>query len=162
MVSFKILNGPTELKKPAADATDQEQAEYEARVANRDKLVKNMELQKTLEGRNFKIAATHIKAINKRKQQLEKAKKVSVTTDPVKVPTPGPVTDTPSPLVNPPPTPGSTPAPEDAKPPRKRIEAVTPPIAIPPRSGNKEKEIKPAETAEKDDAAKKETPEKSE
>ena len=113
-----------------------------------------------MEMRNIKCSKNLVKKAND--EQLEKAKKVSVTTDPVKVPTPGPVTDTPSPLVNPPPTPGSTPAPEDAKPPRKRIEAVTPPIAIPPRSGNKEKEIKPAETAEKDDAAKKETPEKSE
>jgi hypothetical protein len=162
VVSFKILSGPTEPKKPAADATVQQQAEYQARVANRDKLIRNMELQKTLEGRNFKIAATHIKAINKRKQELEKAKKVSVTTKPVKVPTPGPVTDTPSPFINPPPIPGSTPAPKNGKPPRKRIEAVTPPIAIPPRPGNKEKEVKPAETTEKKDAAKKEAPEKSE
>ncbi|MDA7882568.1 DUF4340 domain-containing protein, partial [Akkermansiaceae bacterium] len=65
VVSFKILNGPTEPKKPAADATTQQQAEYQARLANREKLAKNIALQKTLEGRNFKIAATHIKAINK-------------------------------------------------------------------------------------------------
>ena len=160
VVTFKILSGPTEPEKPSADADTQKIAEYEARVANRNNLIKNIELQKTLEGRNFKIAATHIKAINKRKKQLEKAKKVTVTTEPVQVPAPGPVKDTPNPFTNSPPIPGSTPSPkntpENIKPARKRIEAVTPPIAIPPRPTDKEKkEVKPAETTEKKVAPKK-------
>ena len=93
-------------------------------------------MRKTYEGRYFLVSEATIGSLNKNRGELiqpkeEEKKPVSVATPPIRVPSPG------DKAVNSPPLPGiNTPPPSIARPKetqnKPKIEAVTPPIQVPP------------------------------
>ena len=136
-VSIEILNGPTKPEPIAADASVQEKAVYAERVNNLADVSTGVNrMRKTYEGRYFLVSEATIGSLNKNRGELiqpkeEEKKPVSVATPPIRVPSPG------DKAVNSPPLPGiNTPPPSIARPKetqnKPKIEAVTPPIQVPP------------------------------
>lgn len=136
-VSISIKNGPTKPEPLGEDASVQEKAVYAERVNNLADLSESVNrMRKTYEGRHFLVSEATIGSLNKNRGELIQAKKeekkpVTVATPPIPVPTPGDKA-----LVTPP-LPGvNTPPPSIARPKenqdKPKIEAVTPPIQVPP------------------------------
>jgi hypothetical protein len=136
-VSIEILNGPTKPEPIGPDASVQEKAVYAERVNNLADVSTGVNrMRKTYEGRYFLVSEATIGSLNKNRGELiqpkkEEKKPVSVATPPIRVPSPG------DKAVNTPPLPGiNTPPPSIARPKetqnKPKIEAVTPPIQVPP------------------------------
>ena len=136
-VSIEILNGPTKPEPIGPDASVQEKAVYAERVNNLADVSTGVNrMRKTYEGRYFLVSEATIGSLNKNRGELiqpkeEEKKPVSVATPPIRVPSPG------DKAVNSPPLPGiNTPPPSIARPKetqnKPKIEAVTPPIQVPP------------------------------
>ncbi|MGI9267122.1 MAG: hypothetical protein ACR2QY_06355, partial [Akkermansiaceae bacterium] len=136
-VSIEILNGPTKPEPIGPDASVQEKAVYAERVNNLADVSTGVnQMRKTYEGRYFLVSEATIGSLNKNRGELiqpkeEEKKPVSVATPPIRVPSPG------DKAVNTPPLPGiNTPPPSIARPKdtqnKPKIEAVTPPIQVPP------------------------------
>ena len=136
-VSIEILNGPTKPEPIGPDASVQEKAVYAERVNNLADVSTGVnQMRKTHEGRYFLVSEATIGSLNKNRGELiqpkkEEEKPVSVATPPIRVPSPG------DKAVNTPPLPGiNTPPPSIARPKetqdKPKIEAVTPPIQVPP------------------------------
>lgn len=136
-VSISIENGPTKPEAVGEDASVQEKAVFAERVNNLSDLSESVNrMRKTYEGRYFLVSEATIGSLNKNRGELiqpkkEEKKPVSVATPPIRVPSPGDKT------VNTPPLPGiNTPPPSIARPKdtqnKPKIEAVTPPIQVPP------------------------------
>ena len=155
-VSIEILNGPTKPEPIAADASVQEKAVYAERVNNLADVSTGVNrMRKTYEGRYFLVSEATIGSLNKNRGELiqpkeEEKKPVSVATPPIRVPSPG------DKAVNSPPLPGiNTPPPSIARPKetqnKPKIEAVTPPIQVPPipnKPKSEETTPEPVEPAE--------------
>jgi hypothetical protein len=136
-VSIEILNGPIKPEPVGADATVQEKAVYAERINNLAEISASVNRMRSTYGkRYFLVSETTIGALNKNRGELiqpkkEEKKPVTVATPPIRVPTPG------NKAVTPPPLPGvNTPPPSIARPKevqnKPKIEAVTPPIQVPP------------------------------
>ena len=136
-VSIEILNGPTKPEPVGDDASVQEKAVYAERVNNLADISAGVnQMRSTYGGRYFLVTETTIGALNKNRGELiqpkkEEKKPVTVATPPIRVPTPG------DKAVGTPPLPGvNTPPPSIARPKegqgKPKIEAVTPPIQVPP------------------------------
>jgi hypothetical protein len=162
-VSIEILNGPTKPEPIGPDASVQEKAVYAERVNNLADVSTGVNrMRKTYEGRYFLVSEATIGSLNKNRGELiqpkkEEKKPVSVATPPIRVPSPG------DKAVNTPPLPGiNTPPPSIARPKdtqnKPKIEAVTPPIQVPPIPNKPKSEettpepVEPAES-EKDSPA---------
>ena len=162
-VSIEILNGPTKPEPIGPDASVQEKAVYAERVNNLADVSTGVNrMRKTYEGRYFLVSEATIGSLNKNRGELiqpkeEEKKPVSVATPPIRVPSPG------DKAVNSPPLPGiNTPPPSIARPKetqnKPKIEAVTPPIQVPPIPNKPKSEettpepVEPAES-EKDSPA---------
>lgn len=163
LVSIEILNGPTKPEPIGPDASVQEKAVYAERVNNLADVSTGVNrMRKTYEGRYFLVSEATIGSLNKNRGELiqpkkEEKKPVSVATPPIRVPSPG------DKAVNTPPLPGiNTPPPSIARPKdtqnKPKIEAVTPPIQVPPIPNKPKSEettpepVEPAES-EKDSPA---------
>jgi len=136
-VSISIENGPSKPEPVGEDASVQEKAVYAERVNNLADLSESVNrMRKTYEGRHFLVSEATIGSLNKNRGELiqpkkEEKKPVSVATPPIRVPTPG------DKAVATPTLPGvKTPPPSIARPKesqdKPKIEAVTPPIQVPP------------------------------
>ena len=132
ILTVKVLDGPTKPETPTADASVQDKAVYQQRVENLAELSASVNrMRETYEGRYFLVNTAAIGSLTKNrgefiKPKVEKRKPVSVTTDPIPVPTPS-SSGAPNLII-----PG-TPPPGIARPVEKpKIEAVTPPIQVPP------------------------------
>lgn len=134
MVSFKMTSGPKDPEKPAADASEATKAGYQALLANVKNAEKTYKKHKGLEGRYYLVAPFVVNPLLKERGTLiqKKKPKQEASSKPVAIP------GTPKAPVKgssflPGGEGGSRPAAPSAgdKKPRKRIEAVTPPIAIP-------------------------------
>ena len=155
-VSIEILNGPTKPEPIGPDASVQEKAVYAERVNNLADVSTGVNrMRKTYEGRYFLVSEATIGSLNKNRGELiqpkkEEKKPVSVATPPIRVPSPG------DKAVNTPPLPGiNTPPPSIARPKdtqnKPKIEAVTPPIQVPPipnKPKSEETTPEPVEPAE--------------
>ncbi|MGJ8697069.1 MAG: DUF4340 domain-containing protein [Verrucomicrobiaceae bacterium] len=140
IVSFKLTSGPKDPVKPGEDATEAQKAGYQALVKNKRLEEQKFAQQKALEGRHFLVSNFVVAPLLKPISKLQKMKAPPAPAKPAGT-TPAPVA--PKPNVQGAPsimTPGKPP--EGANKPRKRIEAVTPPIAIPraPKAEEKEEE----------------------
>lgn len=142
MVSLKVTSGPSAPVPPAADATEADQAGYQALLSNMKAAEKAYADHKKLEGRYFLVSNFTINALTKQKSELQKKKKEAATAASSPVSAGQPVQATqPSIARQPGILPGGVtpPArPEGGQQPRKRIEAFTPPIAIPQTSKNQD------------------------
>jgi len=134
ITTIKILNGPTKPEPPAENATVQEKAVFEQRVANLSDLSASIaRMRKNYEGRHFLLNKGAISPLLKSRGEFiqpkkEGKKKTSVTTPPIRVPSPDSNTNPLNPL-NPPPL---IARPKDQEEKKPRIESVTPPIQVPP------------------------------
>lgn len=155
LVTIDLVNGPTEPDPLPEDASVQEKAVYQERLANlTDIATAASQMARNYEGRYFLVNKVAVDAFLKTRSELVKdenkeKKPVSVTTDPIEVPAPG---DREAPaLPNGESQKGTPPLiarPEDQKGKEKpRMEAVTPPIRIPPVP-KKEEPAKPDEATE--------------
>lgn len=138
MVSFKVTSGPKDPEKPASDANEAAKAGYQALLANVKSAEKTYQKHKLLEGRHYLVAPfvvnpllkDRVTFIQKKKPQQEApALKQEVSSKPIAVPGTPRAQVQGSPFL-PGGEAGNKPA-DGGKKPRKRIEAVTPPIAIP-------------------------------
>ena len=139
LVSIEVLNGPVQPAPPGEDATLQEKAVFQERIANfRDLALASKRMGRVYGGRYFLVNTSVVSPFLKNRGELVKEKEekkdpVSVTTDPIQVPNPDGVPTIPGNKTNTPPA-------SIARPPkRSSIEAVTPPIRVPPLP-NKPKE----------------------
>lgn len=148
IVSMKMTSGPKPPEKPKEDATQAEKAGYHALVSNMKNIERQYAKDKKLEGRYFLVPNFVVNALTKQKSELQQKiiAKPEATSPPVSS-----ENQPAKPPLAPNFIPGgpNNPQPANGKQPRKRIEAVTPPIAIPqipkkeegkeepkPRSGN--------------------------
>ena len=152
IVSFKLLTGPADPAKPADDASDADKAGYQALVANQRITEARYQEHKAFQGRHYLVNNFVVNPLLKNRHKMHKTKakpKPAVTTPPIQIPLQGEGATSPArrPAQLPPGFPGGanskTAPPEGEKAPRKRITAVTKPIAI-PRPDDK------AETAEEE------------
>jgi hypothetical protein len=151
IVRIKLTSGPKTPKKPADDADEATKAGYQALLANMKSAEKTFNKhKKSFENRHFLVANFTVSGLLKEKSQLfqKKQPKAEVASPPVTAPSPA------SPPASPPKAPnfipggpsgGGTPG---ANPARKRIEAVTPPIAIPQAPKKKAEEAKATKEGE--------------
>lgn len=155
LIAIKVLNGPTKPEAPAEDATVQEKAVFQQRVANLEDLSRSVNrMRRIYEGRYFLVNTASVTPFLKNRGELVKPKEdqkdpVSVTTDPIAVPNPGGS----NPLIpgNTPKTPPASIArPMENDPKKPKIEAVTPPIRVPPlpKNANEERENAPVKPDE--------------
>ncbi|MGD1979409.1 MAG: DUF4340 domain-containing protein [Akkermansiaceae bacterium] len=129
LVSIELLNGPTEPKALGEDATVQEKAIYQERLANLQSLRESTNrMTAVYKGRYFLVSKATVDPFLKNRGELVQPKKekkppVSVTTPPIQIPGTGkPNNGIPPSIARP-----------DANEPKKpKIEAVTPPIRVPP------------------------------
>lgn len=137
LISIKVLNGPAKPEPPAEDATVQEKAVFQERVANLEDLSRSVNrMRRIYEGRYFLVNTASVTPFLKNRGELVKPKEekkdpVSVTTDPIPVPNPNGT----NPLIpgnNPKAPPASIARPMENDPKKPKIEAVTPPIRVPP------------------------------
>lgn len=148
LVTIDLVNGPTKPGPLAEDASVLEKATYQERITNLEELSQSVNrMVKTYKGRYFVVSKAAIGSLIKNRGEFIKAKKesVSVTTDPIAVPTPG--SNPPSQGIpgTPPPPPGIA-RPKEPLKNTPKVEAVTPPIQIPPIPGHDpEQPKKPAE-----------------
>lgn len=131
MVSFKVTSGPKTPEKPAETASEADKAGYQALLSNMKGAEKTYKKHKSLEGRYYLVGAFVVNPVIKDKGTLlqKKKPKQEITSPATSIPgTPE------APRKGSPTLPGGengqAPA-AGANKPRKRIEAVTPPIAIP-------------------------------
>lgn len=135
LVSIEILNGPTKPEPLDEKASLQEKAVYAERVNNLADISSSVNrMRKNYEGRYFLVSNTTVANLTKNRGELiqpkkEEKKPVTVATPPIPVPKPG--------AGNGPMVPGGkTPPPLIARPKgnqnKPKIEAVTPPIQVPP------------------------------
>ena len=147
IVSYKLLTGPSDPAKPAEDASQADKAAYHALVSNKKMAERRYQDQKALQGRQFLVNNFVINPLLKNHHKMHKAKaapKPSAASPAVTVPA-----QRPDPATFPGGLPtGATPEKEGESKPRKRIQAVTDPIAI-PRLPKKE-EVKPAPEKEEE------------
>ena len=148
-VSIEILSGPTKPGPLAPDADLQTKAIYGERIANLEKVSAKINRKREIyKDRYFSITRAAVSPLLKNRGEFVQVKKaktkpVSVTTDPIPVPTPGSGNgrSTPGlPGIGPPPESIARPK-EDVKK-KPKIEAVTPPIQIPPAPKKAEEEKK--------------------
>ena len=131
MISFKLTSGPKAPAKPAETASEADKAGYQALLANMKSAEKNYTKHKALEGRHYLVGSFVVNPVTKDRGTLRQKKKPKQEVVSPAISVPGTPKETPkgSPTlpggVN-----GQRPATGVNKP-RKRIEAVTPPIAIP-------------------------------
>lgn len=131
MVSFKVTTEPKSPEKPAADASEADKAGYQALLANMKNAEKTYQKHKLLEGRYYLVAPFVVNPLLKDRSAFiqEKKPQQEAASKPVVMPgTPGTEVKGSSFL---PGGEGGIPPAAGGKKPRKRIEAVTPPIAIP-------------------------------
>jgi len=144
IVTVEITGGPTVPEPPAEDADTQAKAVYAERVANLSDLSASIaRMRKTYQGRHFLVNKGSIGNLLKNRGEFIQAKKVekkptTVATPPIRVPSANDPVNPTMPVV-----PGGTPPPLIARPkedPKKKppIEAVTPPIQVPPIKENEE------------------------
>ena len=148
MISLKITSGPKAPEVPAADASEEDKAAYQALLANMKNAEKKYAQDKKFEGRYFLVPNFVVNALTKQASELQQKIKPKPET-PNPTPNAGlPNGDTPTtpPVKAPDFIPGgpNNPQPANGKKPRKRIEAVTPPIAIPQLP--KKENVKPEES----------------
>jgi hypothetical protein len=137
LVSIEILNGPTKPEPLGEDASLQEKAVFAERINNLATASKSVNrMRSKYEGRYFLVSQTTVGSLTKNRGELIQPKKVekkpvTVATPPIKVPTPesGNGTPTRPSGINVPP-PSIARPPEEIK--KRKIEAVTPPIQVPP------------------------------
>ena len=137
LVSIEILNGPTKPEPLGEDASLQEKAVFAERINNLATASKSVNrMRSKYEGRYFLVSQTTVGSLTKNRGELIQPKKVekkpvTVATPPIKVPTPesGNGAPTRPSGINVPP-PSIARPPEEIK--KRKIEAVTPPIQVPP------------------------------
>ena len=138
LVSIEVLNGPTKPEPPAEDATVQEKAVFQERVANLEELSASVNrMRRIYQGRYFLVNQASVDPFLKNRGELVKSKQekkdpVSVTTDPIEVSGSGARQKPALPGTNPKAPPASIARPDNNKPRKPRVEAVTPPIRVPP------------------------------
>ena len=134
IISFKLLTGPSDPAKPADDASEADKAGYQALFANKRVSEARYQEHKVYEGRQFLVSNFVVNALLKNRYKMHKSKaapKPAAVSNPVTIPgatIPGatrPNSTPPGPGI-----PTGNPTKDNANV-RKRIEAVTPPIAIP-------------------------------
>ncbi|MEN8693315.1 MAG: DUF4340 domain-containing protein [Akkermansiaceae bacterium] len=144
IVSMKMTSGPKPPEKPKEDATQAEKAGYHALVSNMKNIERQYAKDKKLEGRYFLVPNFVINALTKQKSELQQKviAKPEATSPPVSS-----ENQPAKPPLAPNFIPGgpNNPQPANGPQPRKRIEAVTPPIAIPqiPKKEEAKEEPKP-------------------
>ena len=168
IVTIEVLEGPTKPEPPATDASVQDKAVYQQRVENLAELATSVNrMSKTYRGRYFVVNTASIGSLTKNrgefiKAKVEKKKPISVSTPPIAVPTPGSA-NRPSPRIpgTPPPPPGIA-RPKESPQKKPKIEAVTPPIQVPPLPGSQpdppKKPTEPSKPAEPSNPAEPEKP----
>lgn len=151
LVTIEVLNGPTKPEPLAADASVQEKAVFQQRVENLAELSASVNrMRRTYQGRYFVVNKASTGSLTKNRGEfiqpkVEKKKPTSVSTPPIGVPNQGGAKPKPR-------LPGTgSPPPGIARPkdtPKKpKIEAVTPPIQVPPIPGSQPAQPKkPAES----------------
>ena len=130
LVSIEILNGPTKPEPLGENPSVQEKAVYAERVNNlADVSASVNRMRRAYEGRFFLVSKASIGSLTKNRGEFiqpkkEKKKPVTVATPPIAVPTPGTnKPNSPPPLIT---------RPKDGDKEKPKIEAVTPPIQVPP------------------------------
>lgn len=145
MISLKVTSGPKAPEVPAADATEAQKAGYQALLANMKNAEKKYAQDQKFEGRYFLVPNFVVNALTKQKSELQQKKK---NTQEAASPPASTNSQPGTPPLSPNFIPGGTnnSQPQNGKKPRKRIEAVTPPIAIP--QPPKKEDPKPEEDGE--------------